>query len=125
MRKELRDRDPAVLADAVIKGMQEKKANRITLVDLREIQNAVCDFFVICHGESDRQVGAIAGSVEDETLKLVGDKPWHKEGKDNAEWILLDYVNVVVHIFHREARDFYDLESLWADAKIKEIEYQV
>ena len=125
MRKELRDRDPAVLADAVIKGIQEKKGNQIVLVDLRDIQNAVCDFFVICHGDSDRQVGAIASSVEDETLKLVGDKPWHKEGKDNAEWILLDYVNVVVHIFHREAREFYDLESLWADAKIKEIEYQV
>ena len=112
----------ALLADAVVKGMLEKKGRNIVCLDLREIDNAVCDHFIICHGDSNTQVDAIANSVIDEVGKDRDDKPWHKEGFDNAEWILLDYVNVVAHVFLHEVREFYDLEGLWADAKTTEVE---
>jgi ribosome-associated protein len=106
-----------ILADIAVKGMQEKKAKNIVLMDLRKIHNAVTDYFVICHGDSNTQVDAIAGSVEEEIRKAIGEKPWHREGFQNAEWILLDYVDIVVHVFQKEHRDFYKLESLWADAE--------
>jgi len=101
-----------LLADVIINGIQEKKGNDILCLDLREIPNAVTDFFVICHGDSDRQVEAIADSVIDITGEELDDSPWHKEGFENKEWILLDYVTVVVHIFHKNVREFYNLESL-------------
>ncbi len=113
------------LADVVVKGIQEKKGHDIVCMDLREIHNAVCDFFIICHGDSNTQVEAIADSVIEETLKALREKPWHKEGFENAEWILLDYVDVVVHVFHKDAREFYSLENLWADAKTRQIKYAV
>ncbi len=113
------------LADAVIRGMQERKAERIVRIDLRELPHAVCDLFVICHGNSDTQVEAIARAVEEQTRSEVNETPWHIEGKDDSKWFLLDYANVVVHIFYRDTRDFYDLEGLWADAKVEEIAYQV
>lgn len=109
------------LADIIIKGIEEKKGNQIVLLDLRDISSAVCDFFVICHGNSDTQVKSIAESVEDEVRIQLQEKPWHVEGKDNAEWILLDYSNVVVHVFQKENRDFFKLEDLWADAKATHI----
>lgn len=112
------------LADAVIRGMQERKAERIVRIDLRELPHAVCDIFLICHGNSDTQVEAIARSVEEQTREELGEAPWHIEGKDEQQWLLLDYANVVAHIFYRETRDFYDLEGLWADARIDEIAYQ-
>ena len=113
------------LVDAIIHGMQEIKAKDIVSLDLRGTGNSTCDHFVICHGDSNTQVEAIAASVEKETRKLAGEKPWHTEGRENAEWILLDYVNVVVHVFYRETREFYDLEGLWADAKAERFEYEV
>jgi ribosome-associated protein len=106
-----------ILADIAVKGMQEKKAKNIVLMDLRKIHNAVTDYFVICHGDSNTQVDAIAGSVEEEIRKAIGEKPWHREGFENAEWILLDYVDIVVHVFQKDQRDFYKLEALWADAE--------
>ncbi|MBK6541584.1 MAG: ribosome silencing factor [Flavobacteriales bacterium] len=106
----------ARLVDAIILGIQEVKGKDIVRIDLREMPNAVCDHFVICHGDSDTQVNAIAGSVERFARERAGEKPWHTEGENNAEWILLDYVDVVVHIFHRGKRAFYGLEDLWADA---------
>lgn len=105
-----------MLVDAVVRGMQEVKAKDIVHLDLREIPNAVSDHFIICHGGSTTQVEAIAKSVEKFTLQEVNEKPWHTEGKENAGWILLDYVNVVVHIFQREVREFYAIDQLWADA---------
>lgn len=117
--------DSEKLAKTIVNGIQEKKGVDIVCTDLRGIPGAVCDFFVICHGESDRQVNGIAHSIEEEVRKKLGEKPWHVEGKENAEWVLLDYVNVVAHVFHREAREFYDIESLWADAKTERIEYAV
>jgi len=109
------------LVDVIVKGMQEKKAENITVIDLREIDNAVCDYFVISNANSNTQVNAIADSVQKETLETLGDKAWHKEGADAAEWILMDYVNVVAHIFQTPVRDFYALEELWGDAEIIEI----
>lgn len=117
MNKRDRKEESEMLAEIVIKGMQEKKAKDIIFLDLRGLHHAVSDFFVICHGDSNTQVGAIAGSVEAEIKKATGENPWHREGFENAEWILLDYVNVVVHVFQKPQRDFFRLESLWADAK--------
>lgn len=108
-----------VLTKAIVKGIQEKKGRDIISLDLKKIPNAISDVFVICSGSSTTQVEAIADSVEDVVRKSLGDKPWHKEGFENAEWILLDYVNVVVHIFQDQARMFYNLEKLWDDATVK------
>jgi ribosome-associated protein len=110
------------LADLVVQGMLEKKAQNIAVLDLREVKNAIADYFVICSGGSDTQVDAIAGSVLEEVEKQSGQEPWHKEGFQNKEWILLDYLDVVCHIFQKEKRAFYDLEEFWGDAKIQYIE---
>ena len=109
------------LVDAIVYGMEEMKANEIVVMDLRKVSNALSDFFVVCHGSSNTQVKAIADSVEKETFRILNDEPAHSEGERNATWILMDYVNVVVHIFSRDARDFYSLEDLWADASVKRI----
>jgi len=104
------------LSKVVIHGMQEKKAMDIVLIDLRDIKNSVADYFVICSGNSDTQVDAIYNSVEEQVSKQTGQNPWHREGIQYKEWILIDYVDVVVHIFKRTQREFYALEDLWGDA---------
>ena len=109
------------LVDAIVFGMEEVKAHNIVVMDLRKVPNALSDFFVVCHGTSNTQVQAIADSVEKETFRLLQDEPAHSEGTRNATWILMDYVNVIVHIFNKDARDFYALEDLWADASVKRI----
>jgi ribosome-associated protein len=109
------------LVDAVVYGMEEVKAHNIVVMDLRKVPNALSDFFVVCHGTSNTQVQAIADSVEKETYRLLQDEPAHREGARNATWILMDYVNVIVHIFSKDARDFYALEDLWADASVRRI----
>jgi len=106
------------ILEHVIKAIQEKKGNHIVDINLRGIQNAICNNFVVCHGDSKRQVEAIADSVLEYVRTFANVKPWHKEGYENAEWILLDYADVVVHIFNKETRKFYNLEGLWADAEI-------
>lgn len=112
------------ILDSVIKGIQEKKGRHIVNLDLSNIEHAVCNNFVVCHGDSSRQVTAIADSVQEFVRKNTHEKPWHKEGEQNADWILLDYADVVVHIFREETRRFYNLEGLWADAKIAEVKEQ-
>ncbi|WKZ67266.1 MAG: ribosome silencing factor [Flavobacteriales bacterium] len=109
----------AKLVDAVIGGIQEVKGREIVHLDLRGIPNAVCDHFIVCHGDSDTQVEAITRSVLETVRNRTGEKPWHTEGERNAEWVLLDFVDVVVHIFHRDKRGFYALEDLWGDAARK------
>jgi ribosome-associated protein len=104
-----------ILAEIVVKGMQEKKAKSIVKIDLRKLNLSVADFFVICHAESDKQIDAIADSVEDEIRNATGEKPFSREGFQLSEWIILDYGDVVVHIFNREKRGYYDLEDLWSD----------
>lgn len=110
------------LAEVAVVGMQEKKGLDIVALDMRKLKSSVADYFVICHANSDRQVEAIADSVEEEVRKTLGEKPLHREGAERAEWILLDYVNVVVHIFQAEKRAFYGIEELWGDAAIKKYE---
>ena len=105
----------------IIKGIDHLKGENIQLLDLIDIENTVCDYFIICSGNSNTQVNAISGSVQKVVSKEIKDKPWHVEGETNAEWVLMDYVNVVVHIFQKHVRDFYDIESLWGDAKITQI----
>lgn len=107
------------LRDMIVKGMQDKKALDVVVMDLREVKNAICDYFVICSGNSDTQIDAIASSVDEEVHKTCGQNPWHQEGKANREWILLDYVDVVAHIFKKDRRAFYDLEQLWGDADVQ------
>lgn len=106
------------LSKIIVKGMEEKKASNIVVMDLREIKNTVSDFFVICSGNSDTQLESISKSVEDEVSLAVKENPWRSEGKTNRQWILIDYVNVVVHIFLKDTREFYGLEELWGDAKV-------
>jgi ribosome-associated protein len=109
------------LSQTIVKGMQEKKASDIVVLDLRKVKNGVADFFVLCSGNSDKQLDAIADSVDEEVLKTLKENPWYTEGKNNKEWILLDYINVVVHIFRKDRRQYYALETLWGDAEITEI----
>jgi len=109
------------LVDSVVEGIQEVKGKDIAILNLSSIENAVCDYFIICTGDSSTQVSSIASSIDKVTRKNIQEKPWHNEGSTNSEWILLDYVNVVVHIFYRETREFYNIEGLWADAERTDI----
>jgi ribosome-associated protein len=117
--KELSSKD---LSELVVKGMAEKKGLDIAILDLRKVKNSITDFFVICSGNSDTQIDALANSVEDEVYKISKTEPWQKEGKANGEWILIDYVDVVAHIFNKERRKHYDLEELWGDAEVTYLE---
>jgi ribosome-associated protein len=121
MIKSKQDDASKQLSEVIVRGMQEKKALDIVVMDLREVKNAVADFFVICSGTSDKQLAAIAESVDVEVFKTLNEDPWSKEGKHNKEWMLLDYVSVVVHIFKKERREFYSLEKLWGDAVLTQI----
>lgn len=109
------------LSQLIVKGMQEKKAVDIKILDLRKVNNAVADFFVVCTGTSETHMQGISESVVDEVNKISGQNPWHKEGSNNKSWVLLDYVDVVSHIFSNDSRIFYGIEDLWADAEITEV----
>jgi len=106
----------------IVKGIQEKKGSNIVILDLKDIGNAIADYFVICTGNSDSQIDALANSIEETVFNTTRQGPWHREGLKNKEWVLLDYVDVVVHIFKKDARAFYALEDLWGDAAITKIE---
>ncbi|MFV0566740.1 MAG: ribosome silencing factor [Flavobacteriaceae bacterium] len=110
------------LISVIISGIEDVKGKEITILDLREIENTVCDYFIICEGTSNTQVAAIVNAVQKKVSKTLKDHPWHTEGLDNAEWVLMDYVNVVVHVFQKHIRQYYDIESLWGDAKTTVIE---
>lgn len=105
----------------IIDGIENVKGENITIMDLRQIDNRSTDYFVICDGNSNTQVNAIAGSIQRIVSKQNSDKPWHVEGTELANWILMDYVNVVVHVFQKETREYYNLEDLWGDAVITNI----
>jgi len=106
---------------AILKAMDEAKSLDIQILDLREIENTVCDYFILCTGTSNTHVNAISGIIQKQVSKTTKDKPWHVEGEGSADWVLLDYVNVVVHVFQKHIREYYDIESLWGDAKITTI----
>jgi ribosome-associated protein len=110
--------DTEKLVDTIVYGMQEIKGHDIVVLNLKKIPNAICSYFVICHGDSNTQVDALANSVEKQCREQLREKPIHREGFQNAEWIILDYFDVVVHVFQKRTREFYDLEKLWADAAV-------
>jgi ribosome-associated protein len=112
----------AMLVDIIVKGIQEKKGQEITIMNLSTVHNSMFDYFIICNGNSRTQTEAIADAVQEEVRKAIGATPRFKEGFINSEWILLDYFDIVVHIFQKETRAFYQLEKLWADAEVKIIE---
>ena len=110
------------LSHFIAQGMLEKKAADVVVLDLRHIPQAMADFFVIGSGTSVTQVDAIADSIEDVANKFTGENPWRTEGKTNKEWVLLDYLDVVAHVFRKDRREFYALEDLWGDAKVTRFE---
>ena len=110
------------MIDSIVKGILEKKGHEIVCIDLSQVENAVCDSFVICHGDSNTQVNAIAESIEKETRDKYQVRPFSIEGKSNGEWVLLDYGQTVVHIFQKTFRVRYKLEELWGDGKVTQIE---
>jgi len=116
MTKSKNSNESTYISEIIIHGLQEKKGNEIVRVDLRKINSSVTDYFVICHADSSTQVRALAESVEKEVFKALHQDPWHKEGVEQGEWVLLDYVDVVVHIFKTERRQHYGIEDLWGDA---------
>ena len=111
--------ETALLLGSIVNGIFEKKGQDVLKIDLRKLESRIADFFIICHGSSVNQVDSLCDSVEDIVIKGTGEKPVHIEGLENKFWVLLDYGNVVVHIFLEEYRNFYSLESLWADAPIE------
>ena len=106
----------------IVEAIQDIKGEDIKILDLTKIENSVAEYFVICSGNSNTQVSAIAGNVEKKVRNELKDRPWHVEGSENAMWILVDYISVVVHIFQRQIRDYYEIEELWGDAKVISIE---
>ena len=114
--------DKQALIDQIVSSIQDVKGEDIMIFDLSEIENSVAETFIICSGNSNTQVNASSGSVEKKVRNELGERPWHVEGTENAMWVLVDYISVVVHIFQREVRSYYDLEELWGDAKITLVE---
>ena len=111
-----------LLVDKIVEAIQDTKGEDIQIFDLSGIENSVADTFVICSGNSNTQVSAIAGNIEKKVRYDIRERPWHVEGTENAMWVLVDYVSVVVHVFQKQIRDYYDIEELWGDAKITKIE---
>ena len=111
-----------LLVDKIVEAIQDTKGEDIQIFDLSGIENSVADTFVICSGNSNTQVSAIAGNIKKKVRNDIRERPWHVEGTENAMWVLVDYVSVVVHVFQKQIRDYYDIEELWGDAKITKIE---
>jgi ribosome-associated protein len=110
------------LLDTIIKGIFEKKGKEVINIDFKRLNYSICDNFVICHGDSRTQVNAIADAIEEKVKKVLNIKAGHIEGKQNAQWVLIDFIYIVVHIFQKEFRDYYKLEELWGDADIIKID---
>ncbi len=116
------NKDNDHLLSLIVQGIEDIKGKDIEILDLRDIENTVCDYFVLCTGNSSTQVNAIEGAILKTVSRGMKEKPWHIEATSNAKWVLIDYVSVVVHIFQPDTRDFYDIEGLWGDAKSIKIE---
>jgi ribosome-associated protein len=109
------------LISNIISGIDNVKGLDVSLLDLRDIENTVCSYFVVCTGSSNTHVNAIVSSIQKSVSKELKEKPFHTEGNDNAEWVLMDYVSVVVHVFQKQIREYYNIEELWGDAKTTKI----
>ena len=111
---------PAIILEA-LEGISEVKGEKTVVMDLRKLENAVCDYFIITEAQSTTQVSAISGNIEKRVRLQCDERPWHTEGTDQGEWVLMDYINVVVHVFQKHKREYYDIESLWGDAKLTKV----
>ena len=109
------------LISKIISGVEDVKGIDISLLDLRDIENTVCSYFIVCSGSSNTHVNAIVSSVQKTVSKELKEKPFHTEGLENSEWVLIDYVNIVVHVFQKHIREYYNIEELWGDAKTTQI----
>ena len=109
------------LISNIVLGIDNVKGIDVSLLDLRDIENTVCSYFVVCTGSSSTHVNAIVSAIKKTVSKELKEKPFHTEGNDNAEWVLIDYVNIVVHVFQKQTRDYYNIEELWGDAKTTKI----
>ncbi|MCH1454511.1 MAG: ribosome silencing factor [Flavobacteriaceae bacterium] len=109
------------LISNIITGIENVKGLDVRLLDLRDIENTVCNYFVVCSGSSNTHVNAIVSAIQKTVSKELKEKPFHTEGSDNAEWVLIDYINIVVHVFQKHIREYYNIEELWGDAKTTEI----
>jgi ribosome-associated protein len=109
------------LISKIISGVEDVKGIDISLLDLRDIENTVCSYFIVCSGSSNTHVNAIVSSVQKTVSKELKEKPFHTEGLKNSEWVLIDYVNIVVHVFQKPIREYYNIEELWGDAKTTQI----
>ncbi|ADQ82388.1 ribosome silencing factor [Riemerella anatipestifer] len=114
--------DKQELIDTIIRAIQDTKGEDIQVLNLTKIENAVADYFIICSGNSNTQVSAIAGNIEKTVRNELKERPWHTEGAENALWVLVDYVSVVVHVFQKHIREYYEIEELWGDAEVTKIE---
>ena len=113
-----------LLINTIIDSIQDTKGEDIRILDLTNIENAAADYFIICSANSNTQVNAIAGNIERRVRNELKERPWHTEGEENALWVLVDYISVVVHVFQKHIREYYDIEGLWGDAKVTVIENQ-
>ncbi|WKS95462.1 ribosome silencing factor [Riemerella columbina] len=111
-----------LLIDTIVGAIQDTKGEDIQILNLTQIENAAADYFIICSGNSNTQVAAIAGNIEKTVRNELKERPWHTEGTENALWVLVDYVSVVVHVFQKHIRDYYEIEELWGDAEVTKIE---
>ncbi len=111
-----------ILLETIIEGIREVKGIDTSILDLKKIETAVCKYFVICSGTSNTHVSSIADSVKKNVSKEIQEKPWHIEGLNTSEWVLIDYSDIVVHVFQEQTREFYRLEDLWGDAEIRKKE---
>ena len=109
------------LISNIILGLDHVKGLDVSLLDLRDIENTFCSYFVVCTGNSNTHVNAIVSAIQKTVSKELKEKPFHTEGNDNAEWVLIDYINVVVHVFQKQIREYYNIEGLWGDAKTTKI----
>lgn len=110
------------LLEIVIEGLRNNKAKDIHVLNLKNLENAVSEYFIVCHGTSKTHVSSTAHSVEKEVKTILGEYPWKKEGYTNGEWVLVDFSSIVVHVFQKEVRNFYNIEELWADAEVTILE---
>lgn len=110
-----------LLIEKIVEAIQDTKGEDIQILDLRKIENSVAEYFIIASGNSNTQVASIAGNIEKKVRNELKDRPWHVEGTENAMWILVDYISVVVHIFQKSIREYYEIEELWGDAKVTKI----
>jgi len=109
--------DTKTLIDTIVDAISDLKGEELTILDLREIENAFCEYFIICNGNSNTHVASIAAAIERKVRTETKERPWHVEGTENAQWVLMDYTNVIVHVFQKQYREYYDIEELWGDAK--------